>query len=351
MRRGLRARPWVGLDIGRFSVKVVASSPAVGGPQLRRAEISLPADGGSDAPPAPDLIARAIADAFAAINLSVRNVRGITLGISGADVIVKQIQLPYLTDDEVGPALRFEARKHLPFDLQSMTIDFQILGRSMSEKRLDVLLAAVSHDRLQKQLAPLKSLGVDPDIVDAAPLALTNGILTALGSDREPVALLDFGFSSSHLMLYQKGEPYFSRRLDFGGRTLTQAIASGTRVPYEEAEEWKLSAGSDQPGFRVDWHSAEMEAIHDSLRRELVDDLRRSFAFYGTLGQLPENMRLWISGSTARLPGLSIRLGDLLGLPVALFNPLERGGTAPDGEIVSTGPQFALAYGLSTRTA
>jgi len=351
MRRGLRSRPWAGLDIGRFSVKVVTSSPAVGGPQLRRAEVGLPSEGGSDAPVPQEVIARAIADAFDAIDLSVRSVRGITLGIAGADVIIKQIQLPYLTDDEVGPALRFEARKHLPFDLQSMTIDFQILTRSVSEKRLDVLLAAVSQERMQKSLAPLKSLGVDPDIVDAAPLALTNGIITALGSERDPVALLDIGFAASHLMLYQKGEPYFTRRLDFGGRSLTLAIANGTAIPYEEAEEWKLAAGSDQPGFRVDWRSPEMEALHDCLRRELVDELRRSFAFYGTMGQLPENMRLWISGGSARLPGLSMRLGDLLGLPVALFNPLERGGTAPDGDIVGTGPQFALAYGLATRTA
>src|SRR5690349_1001580 len=126
MRAGIRSRPWAGIDVGSFSVKLLL---AHGVGRFSIVEQPLPANGES-APP--DVIARAIGDGLGRLGTTPRGLRGVTLGISGSDVIVKQIQLPLLEDDEVGPALRFEARKHLPFDPQSMIIDFQILSRSPS---------------------------------------------------------------------------------------------------------------------------------------------------------------------------------------------------------------------------
>jgi type IV pilus assembly protein PilM len=348
MQSGIRTRPWAGLDVGTFSVKLVALPAGATSGKPLSAEIPLPSSLPNDGPPTPDTLARLIAEAFGRVGLSPRSIRGITLGLSGPDVIVKQISLPLLADDEVGPALRFEARKHLPFDLQSMVVDYQVLARYPTEKRLEVLLAAVSLDRLAKAQAPLLALGIEPDIVDAAPLALTNALVAGREAEREAQVLLDLGHTSSHFTLWQRGEPFFGRRLDFGGAALTRAIASETRVPIEEAEEWKLAAGSDQPGFRVDWASPEMQAILDALRRDLVEDLRRSFAFYRTIGKLPDPMKLWLSGGTARIPGLASRLGELLGFPVLLFNPLDRGQR--EGAHFTSGPQFAQAYGLALRS-
>jgi type IV pilus assembly protein PilM len=350
MRAGLRVRPWAGIDVGTFSVKLLATQPGVGGIRYWIAEQALPqAENGK--PHAPDLVAHAIARCLEQAGLSPRAIRGVTTGVSGSDVIVKQITMPLLDDAEVGPALRFEARKHLPFDPQGMIIDFQILGRFATQKKLEVLLAAVSAEHAERHCAPFRMLGLEADILDATPLALTNGLLHNVENTREGFLLLDIGFGASHLTLYRKGEPYFSRRLDFGGRSLTKAIAEGTKVPYEEAEEWKLAAGSDQPGFRVDWDAPEMQAVQRALQTQLAAELRASFAFYRTLGELPDPLKLWVSGGSARLPGLAARLSELLGNPVMLFNPLEnltgapRGGHAP-----AVGPHFAQAFGLSLRS-
>jgi type IV pilus assembly protein PilM len=350
MRASLRSRPWAGLDVGSFSVKLLATQPGVGGARFWTAEAPFPAEETDpDRPPTAESIARLIADCFGKGGFSARSFRGISMGISGPDVIVKQITLPLLDDSEVGPALRFEARKHLPFDPQGMIIDFQILGRYPTERKLDVLLAAVSQEHAQQHMAPLRLLGVDPDILDPAPLALSNAVISRTELDAARV-LLDIGNSSSHLTLYQRGEPFFSRRLEFGGRRLTRAIAEGTRVPFEEAEEWKLAAGADEPGLRVDWDSPEMQAVSDCLRNEMVDELRRSFAFYRTQGHLPDPLRIWLSGGSARLPGLPARLAEMLGTPVLLFDPLAATEGRRNGE-THGGPQFAQAYGLSLRTA
>src|SRR5262249_57474803 len=109
------------------------------------------------------------------------------------------------------------------------------------------------------------------------------------------------------------------------------------------------AAGSEEAGLRVDWSSGEMQAISDCLRRDLVEELLRSFAFYRTIGHLPDPLRLWISGGSARLPGFAIRLSDLLGSPVILFNPLGNGAESEDGA-TTAGPQFAQAYGLALRS-
>jgi type IV pilus assembly protein PilM len=352
MRAGIRSRPWAGLDVGSFSVKLLATQGGVGGPRYWLGEAPLGSlDSDPDRPPPAEAVAKAIAECMSLAGLSPRGFRGISLGISGPDVIVKQISLPLLDDNEVAPALRFEARKHLPFDPQSMVIDYQILGRFPSERKLEVLLAAVAQQHVEKHVTPLRMLGLEADILEAAPLALTNAV--AHGVELEPGAhiLLDVGNAASHLTVYQRGEPYFTRRIEFGGRHLTKAVAEAIQVPFAEAEEWKLAAGSDEPGLRVDWESREMRAVQDCLRRELVEELRRSFAFYRTQARLPEPMRLWISGGSARLPGLATKLGEMLAEPVLLFNPLEAMNGQPRGAAPPGGPQFAQAFGLALRTA
>jgi type IV pilus assembly protein PilM len=352
MPKSFGARPWVGLDVGSFSIKLLAIQGAVGGSRYWLAETPLPQTAvETDQVQTTDNIARAISECFSKANLSYHYCRGISLGIAGPDVIVKQISLPLLDDAEVGPALRFEARKHLPFDPQSMILDFQILARYASERRLEILLAAVSQQHAEQHLAPFKALGIEPHIVDATPLALVNGVHSDGNPETGATVILDIGNASSHLAIYSRGQPFFTRRLEFGGRDLTRAIAQGIRVPFQEAEEWKLAVGADEPGLRIDWESVEMQAVLDCLRTDLADELTRSFAFYRTMGQLPDSLRLWISGGSARLPGLASQLAELLDLPVQLYDPLAslegppRGGWRP-----TTGPQFAQAYGLATRT-
>src|SRR6186997_1783716 len=111
MKSGIRTRPWVGVDVGNYSVKVVAilgdrhwmaETPVAVAPHERET-----AEGR-------EAIARAIDACLNRAGLSPRAVRGVTMGVGGSDVILKQISLPYMDEAEVGPALRFEARNHLP---------------------------------------------------------------------------------------------------------------------------------------------------------------------------------------------------------------------------------------------
>ena len=351
MRLGIPSRPWVGLDVGSYSVKLLAMQDGGAGRRVWVAEVPATGEPDSERVAAAERLAKAIEECLSRAGLSLQAVRGITTAVAGPHVVVKQISLPPLEEREVGPALRFEARKHVPFDPQGMVIDYQILGRHPEDRRLKVLLAAVSEEHVDRHLAPLRLLGAEPQILDATPLALTNALLQVAEGDGHARALLDIGYTSSHLTLYQPDEPYFTRRLEFGGHQLTRAIAVARGVSPEEAEAWKLAAGADEPGADGPWDSPEMRAMLDCLRNELMTELRRSFAFYRTIGPLPDPLTLWVSGGSARLVGLAARLSELLGSTVQVFNPL----SSLLGEIhgprePSDGPQFGQAFGLALRT-
>ena len=345
MRQGLGSHLWVGLDVGTYSAKLYAvGAGGLGSGPARLAESPIPPRNG--APGEEPDVARAVGDCLTMAGVSPGSIRGLITGLAGPDVIVKQLQLPWMEDAEVGQALRFEARKHLPFDPQGMIIDYQIIGRYTSERRLDILLAAVSESRLERHLAPLRSLGLEPDIIDATPLALTNAMVTGLDLETESRVALDIGHESSMLSIYQRGEIYFSRRLPFGGRSITQAIAEANGIPLDEAEAWKLAGSGMRPTHLLDWHAPEMRPVLEAVRRDLVDELRRSFAFYQTQARLPDPLVIHMCGGTAQLPLLAERVGELIGAQVEVFEP-------PISPAVSTprrgGPQFAQAYGLSLR--
>jgi type IV pilus assembly protein PilM len=345
MRLGVGSGPWAGLDIGTYSVKLVTLHP--GGSRLRFAEALIPRTPASDEPPSPSILAGLIDDCMSRTDQSPRGFRGISVAVSGPDVIVKQISLPLMDESEIPGALRYEARKHLPFGIESMVLDHQVLSRNTSERKLDLLLATVSQARLDRALAPLRELGVEAGIVDAAPLALSNALAQAalrdLVDESNVRLLLDVGHRESWLSLRHHGHPLFTRRLDWGGARLTEAVASATGCTVERAEAWKLEAGSSlaNGGPEVSAARAEVES--------LGEELRRSFAFYRTIAELPDTFTLRLSGGTARLAGLAERLGEIVGVAVTPFSPLdlvERGARVPSG-----GPQYAQAYGLALRAA
>ena len=344
IKLGMGARPWAGLDIGTHSVKLVALQP--GSSRGRYAEAAIPRALAGDEPPAPAILAGLIDDCMTRIQESPRSFRGISIGVSGPDVIVKQLSLPLMDDAEIAGALRFEARKHLPFDLTTMVLDHQVLARLSSERRIDVLLATVSQQRLERCLAPLRELGVEADIVDAAPLALANALAQSLPRDSsadEGHALLDVGHRDTWLSLRLKGLPYFSRRLDWGGHLLTQAIATVHGGSLERADAWKLDGGASLTN-----DGPESAAARDAVG-SLGEEVRRSLAYYGTLAPLPAALTMHVTGGTARLTGFAERIGEVLGIPTRTFSPFDSNDR---GVLIQAGgPQYAQAFGLALRAA
>ena len=352
MTLGMGARPWAGLDIGAWSVKLVVLHPGAGpvfraGTPGRYAEAAIPRALAGEDPPAPAILAGLIDDCMTRIGIPARRYGGISIGVSGPDVIVKQIALPIMDESEIAGALRFEARKHLPFDPQTLVLDHEVIGRNTAERRLDVLLATVSQQRLDRSLAPLRELGIEAAIVDAAPLALANALGHSLArespADGEARLLLDLGHRASWLTLRQKALPFFSRRLDWGGARLGESVAAACNGAQDLAEAWKLDSASS-----LAHETPEALAARHAVG-QLADEVRRSLAFYATIAPLPASLSLHVSGGTARIAGVCETLAQRLGLTVTSFSPLD--GVERGVRVHAGGPQFAQAYGLALRAA
>jgi type IV pilus assembly protein PilM len=351
MRAGIGSQPWVGLDVGTYSVKLVAIQTGVGGTRYWSAEAPVSAaEEDPDRKAAPEAAARAIVTCLHEVDLNPKGLAGVSTGISGADVIAKQISLPLVDDDEIANAIRYEARKHLPFEPHSMVLDYQVLGRSTQDHQTELLLAAVSRDHLERHLAPLKMLGMEANIVDATSLALANAVAST-GDGDDTRVLLDIGAAASHLLIYKRGQPFFTRRFDFGGRTLTKAIANGLQISFADAEKRKLALTKEDASATAEWDSAEWRALADSLRRDLAEEVVRSIAFYRTQAHFPDLPKLSISGGTARFPGIARRLGETLGVAVEVLDPFGAMGSTRAGSAPPRGPQFTQAYGLAMRAA
>lgn len=337
MAFGVGSRPWAGLDIGTHSVKLVSLPP--GATRGRHAEVPMPIVDGADEAPSAAAIAERIAQCMQQVGVSPRGFRGITIGVSGPDVIVKQITLPLMDEAEVAGAVRFEARKHLPFDVQTLVLDHQVLARHASEKRLDVLLATVAQSHLDRVLAPLHELGVEPAIVDAAPLALSNALTQMLPRETSNEAsahmLVDLGHRSSWLSLRLKNMPFFARRIDWGGVTIAEALSHASVTGLE-------SGARIRPSLLTDPNTA---AAGRGAVLRLAEEIRRSLTFYRTMATLPDDLMVHVSGGTARVTGLVDQLGQSLGLRTRLFAPLEAGSREAGRD-----PQFAQALGLALRS-
>ena len=337
--------PWAGLDIGSYSVKLVTLQP--GGSRCRFAEAVIPRGLANAEPPTPAILAGLIDDCMSRTDQSPRSFRGISVAVSGPDVIVKQISLPFMDEAEIPGALRYEARKHLPFDIESMVLDHQVLGRNPTERKLDVLLATVSQARLDRVLAPLRELGVEAGIVDAAPLALANALAQAtikdVVDDSNVRLLLDVGHRDSWLTLHHQGHPLFTRRLEWGGARLTAAVASVLGGSIDRAEAWKADASASLANGGVEATAAR------TVVESLGEEVRRSFAFYRTIAELPDTFTVRLSGGSARLAGLAERLSEIVGVHVSPFSPLDAHDRG--ARIQAGGPQYAQAFGLALRTA
>lgn len=333
----MRNRPWAGLDIGAHSVKLMALSPGASRGHL--AEVPLPRPLAGDEAPPSAAIAALIGLALERLGHTPRSVAGFSVGVSGPDVIVKQVSLPLMDEAEIPGALRFEARKLLPFDPQTLVLDHQVITRHAGEKRLDVLFATVSQPRLDRALAPLRELGVEAAIVDAAPLALSNALWSTLPRDAaEAHVSLDLGHRGAWLVYRHRQSPFFARRLDWGGQALLQALTNAHGGDVEAAERW-LAAPETSAGEA----SAAGVVVRDAIAR-LVEEVRLSLAFYSTTASLPDKVILHVSGGVARLPGLVDLLGHQLGTPARLFGPL-----SADTRATHPAPSFALAMGLALR--
>ncbi|MFN3244650.1 MAG: type IV pilus assembly protein PilM [Planctomycetota bacterium] len=289
----------------------------------------------------------AIAELMAAAKFRTKR---IATAVSGKNVVFRYITMPEMNDDKLLQAVRLEADKYIPFDVEDVELGAQKLdmaSEDAAEKEMKVLLVAAKKAVVSDHGRMLTELGLQPVSVGVDGFALGNawelGDLVNPGI-QEPgrtVALVDIGATKSSINILRDNVTCFAREVPIGGQDLTNAIARRVGVEPAQAEELKRDPG-DQLAIM-------QEAIGQTLE-DLGNEINLSFDFFENQfdGEVQE---VWLTGGTSLLPMLEESFEKIFEKRTKTWNPIEGLKVKSDNVDVEAlnqlSPQLAVAVGLA----
>ncbi len=337
----------VGLDIGSHSVKLLQVSSSNDALRLMNMGVAhLPHESFVEGRLAkPEVVAETIR--MLASHLKVKR-KSLAVSISGYDVMIKKIELPTMTEDELAARMQSELGQYIPYNIDEVDVDYQVIDVSKNRPNfMDVLLVAAKKESVADFNNLLKLAGFDPLVVDVDFFALSNSFEATCGFGDKTVALFDLGASKSLMNIAHKGMPIFTRSISVGGNQLTEAIKDFFNISFEEAEMVKL--GESEHKYPI----KELEDIFVSTVSGWVTQYQRALDFY--YHNFPDDRidSIYLSGGSCQIPGLDKVLREQLDIPVEVFNPVSR--IQHDTKLFDPayvdyiGPQMTISFGLALR--
>jgi type IV pilus assembly protein PilM len=346
-----KPRSLVGLDIGSSAVKAVELKAA--GKGFRVAAF------GSEPVPPEAIVDGAIIDA-AAVADAIRRLfdgekafktKDVCASLSGNAVIVKKITLPVMTEAELGESIYWEAEQYIPFDIQDVNLDYQVLDAGTSPEAhgsMDVLLVAAKKDKIGDYTSVIAQAGRTPAVVDVDAFALQNAFEVNYGLDPgRVVVLLNAGASAININILQGDQSVFTRDISIGGNAYTEAVQKELDLPFDAAE--ALKKGIPVDGATVE----EARPILHAVTENVLLEIQKTFDFFKATAASDQIDRIMLSGGASRVDGFREMLQERFSAPVEDFDPFravtwDRKLGSPSPELAATA---AVAVGLALRRA
>lgn len=339
----------VGLDLGSHSVKVVQLTRAKTGWKLVNLGLAILPPGAvvEGRVEQPERVAETAAKLVSHLKTKEKRVAS---SIAGYEVMIKKIELPSMSEQELESRLKEQLGQYVPYQLEEVNVDYEILGVARDKPNaMDVLLVAAKKESVNDYVGLIRLAGLEPAVIDVDFFALSNAFEVTYGVNlEENVALVDIGASKTGMTVLQGGAPVFTRDLPMGGNEITESIARGLSVPWDQAERLKLGEKAGEAA------AGELEKIFVEAVRGWAGGLRRALDFYYTNYPDFAIHRILLSGGSARLPGLPEVLRLETKVPTEVFNPLVRLDYDADqfdpAYLEYIGPQMAICLGLGLRS-
>jgi type IV pilus assembly protein PilM len=345
-----RTKPVVGLDIGSSAVKAVELKPIGKGYRVTAY---------GSAPVPPDSIvdgaiidSTAVADAIRRVfeNNKDFKTKDVCASLSGNAVIVKKITLPVMTQTELDESIYWEAEQYIPFDIQDVNLDYQILDPGTgpdSRGSMEVLLVAAKKEKIGDYTSVIAQAGKTPVVVDVDAFALQNAYEANYGLDRaKVVVLLNAGASAININILQGEQSVFTRDISMGGNTYTEAVQKELDLPFESAEQ--LKKGVAVNGATVEDAHPVLHAITENVLLEI----QKTFDFFKATASSDRIDRIILSGGASRVHGFRDMLCDRFGVPVEDFDPFRTvtwDSKKLSGDPTELASTAAVAVGLALR--
>ncbi|MCK9381025.1 MAG: pilus assembly protein PilM [Sulfuritalea sp.] len=345
-----KLRPLIGVDISSTAVKMVELVDAgKGQPRVERYAIEpLPKDSVVDGNLASlDAVADTLQRCWKRLGTTTRF---IAMALPTAAVITKKITLPAgLREQEMEIQVESEANQYIPFALEEVNLDFQVIGPAPgSPDDVEVLLAASRKEKVEDRVAAAEVAELKPVVMDVeayATQAAYELVIKQLPRDGvgQIVALVDVGASAMKVSIMKDDQQLYAREQAFGGSQLTDEIMRAYGMGPDEAENLKRS-GTPPDNY-------EAEILHPFIEN-MAQEVARALQFFFTSTQYTEVNHIILAGGSALVPGVAELVGQRTNVNTLLADPFAGMAISPRiraKQLAADAPSLMVACGLALR--
>src|SRR6266851_2183591 len=318
----LNTKSFLAVDFGAGSLKLAEFEVnEAGGLRLKQYGINSLGVEGSQESAREAVIQKALQEMLAEKGIKARNVN---VCAPGFHVFSKFVKLPPVDAGKVTQIIQYEAQQNVPFPLEEVVWDYQILG-SATGGELEVLLVAIKADIVEGLFRVTETAGLHLQLADVSPAALCNAFRYNYGDLEDCTMLLDIGAKTSNLLFFEKGK-VFSRSINLGANSITQDFANESKNKFDVAEKLKIDEGFVSLGGAYEEpenpHQAAISKIARQFMTRLHIQVNQTMQFYRGQqgGSAPQ--RLFLSGGASIMPYTAQFFAEKLNVPVEFFNPL-----------------------------
>jgi type IV pilus assembly protein PilM len=315
-----KAKSLVGLDIGSSAVKAVELKPA--GKAYKVSAF------GSEAVPPDSIVDGAIIDGgavaegirrlFTGLGIKTKDVAA---SLSGNAVIVKKITLPVMTEAELAESIYWEAEQYIPFDIQDVNLDYQILDKHTDGGKgsMDVLLVAAKKEKIADYTGVIAQAGRAAVVVDVDAFALQNAYEVNYGIESGAVVvLLNAGASATNINILNGDQSVFTRDISLGGNAYTEALQKELNLPFDLADQLKRGVAVDGVTFE------DARPVLRAVSENVMLEIQKTFDFFKATASSDRIDRIMLSGGASRAEGFNEMLSERFEAPIELLDPFKR---------------------------
>lgn len=346
-----KSTPLLGIDISASAIKLIELSERSGGKYRIESYAVEPL-------PANSVVEKNIADADAvgeaigrAVKKSGSRTKHGAAAVSGSAVITKVITMSAgLSDEDMESQIQLEADQYIPFPLEEVSMDFEILGPTEgNEEQVDVLLAASRSENVDLRIAALEVGGLEAKVVDVEAFALENAVAMMArelfgGGAGQIIAVADVGSAATTFSVLENLKIVYSREQAFGGAQLTEDIQRRYGLSYEEA-----GLAKKQGGLPDNYGPEVLEPFKESMAQQIS----RAQQFFFSSSSIAQIDRLILAGGCASIEGISEIIETAVGIPTVIANPFANMSLAsrvPAQALNNDAPSLMVSCGLALRS-
>jgi type IV pilus assembly protein PilM len=340
-----RTKLTAGLDIGSGMVKLVVIDHSRAEPEIVQVVTSplMPDAIVEGEIMDPVLVAETVRSVFESAGLKRREV---VAAVGGHDVIVKKIPMDRMSQNDAREVIRWEAEQHVPFDMENVQLDFQVLDPHEESAQMAVLLVAAKRELVENRLSLLTDAALQPTVLDVEAFALHNAFERNYPEVREGmIALVNIGHETTNVNLLAAGVPVLVRDIPFGLRRLRESLQRDRGFSAPAADD--VLRGKQDP--------AALRALLEDRVEELAVGIERAAAFIVAQSGGEGVSRVYVCGGGACVNGMVDVIAARMGVPAEVANPLQRVAVRPEVmqsvPMEQLGPLLMLPVGLALRQA